>query len=179
MTRLNARSSAALALVASLTFTGCGGTVDFSIDEMLTVDSNLNSGTAVASVDLAAEAGKAWKQRDKIDSVTVEHGEVTVATVNAGNVATTVSGSVWLLPDGATQTTDAGAVQVGSWTGEQVVQGHFIALTPSPALDAFVKNAFNGSGKFSMLATGAGAGGARLAVTLHVVLGAKLKWKLF
>jgi hypothetical protein len=179
MTRHNARPSVALALVASLAFTGCGGTVDFSIDEMLTVDSNVDSGTAVAFVDLAAEAGKAWKQRNKIDSVTVEHGEVTVATVNAGNAATSVSGSVWLLPEGATQTSDPGAVQVGSWTGEQVAVGHFIALTPSPALDAFVKEAFNGSGKFSMLATGAGAGGARLAVTLHVVLGAKLKWKLF
>ena len=179
MTRLNACSSAALAMVASLAFTGCGGTVDFSIDETLNVDSSVNSGTVAATVDLAAEAGKAWKQRDKIDSVTVEHGEVTVATVNAGNVATTVSGSVWLLPEGATSTTDAGALRIGSWTGEQVVQGHFIALTPSADLDAFVKNAFNGSGKFSMLATGAGAGGDRLAVTLHVVLGAKLKWKLF
>jgi len=179
MTRFNACSSAALALVASLAFTGCGGTVDFSIDEMLTVDSNVNAGTAMVSVDLAAEAGKAWKQRDKIDSVTVDQGEATVATVNAGNVATTVGGSIWLLPDGATQTTDSGTVLVGSWTGEPVTQGHFIALTPSPALDAFVKNAFSGSGKFSMLATGAGAGGARLAVTLHVVLGAKLKWKLF
>jgi hypothetical protein len=149
------------------------------IDERVTLDSNVNAGTSVTAVDLAAEAGKAWKQRDKIDSVTVEQGEVTVATVNAGNVATTVSGSVWMLPDGATQTTDPGTVEVGSWSGEQVTEGHVIALTPSPALDAFVKNAFNGSGKFSMLATGAGAGGARLAVTLHVVLGAKLKWKLF
>jgi len=178
MTRLNARSGAALALVASLVLTGCGGTVDFSIDETFQVDSNLDAGTAVATVDLAAQAGKAWKQRDKIDTVTVNQGDVTVTIVDPANVATTVSGSIWLLPEGATSTTAPGAVQVGSWTGEQVTVGHFIALTPSPAIDAFVKEAFNGTGKFSMLATGAGAGGARLAVTLHVVLGAKLKWKL-
>ena len=179
MTRLHACSGAALTLVASFAFTGCGGTVDFSIDEMVQVDTNVNAGTTVTKVDLAAEAGGAWKHRSKIDSVTVEHAEATVAAVSPSNVASTVSGSVWLLPEGAAATTDAGAVQVGSWTAQEVVVGHVIALTPSPAIDAFVKNTFKGSGKFSVLATGAGAGGARLAVTLHVVLGARLKWKPF
>jgi len=179
MTRLNARTSAILALVASLVFTGCGGTVDFTIDEMMDIDTTVNAGTTVSSVDLAAEAGSAWKQRSKIDSVTVKNAEVTVALLNAGNVATTIGGSVWLLPEGATSQTAPGSVLVGSWTAESVVVGNTIALTPTAELDAFVKNAFNGSGKFAILATGAGAGGDRLAVTLHVVLGAKLKWKPF
>ena len=67
MTRLNTRPSAILALVASIVFTGCGGTVDFTIDEMMDVDTTVNAGTTVSSVDLAAEAGSAWKQRKKID----------------------------------------------------------------------------------------------------------------
>jgi hypothetical protein len=179
MTRLNALSGAAVALAASLALTGCGGTVDFTIDEMIDVDSTVNSGETLALVDLAAEAGKAWNRRDKISSVTVETAEVTVATINAGNEATQISGSVWLLPEGATKATDPGAVAIGTWTNQFIQVNSVIALVPTEALNAFVKDTFNGSGKFGVLAIGEGTGGARLACTLHVVLGAKLKWEPF
>jgi len=178
MTRLNALSSATLALAASLTLAGCGGTVDLNVDELLTVDSTVDSGSALVTVDLAAEAGKAWKQRKRIESVTVEHASASVDSVNPPNVATLISGSVWLLPEGATSETDPGAVQVGTWTDEDIVVGNTIVLTPSPAIDAFIEATFNGSGRFGVFAKGAGTGGTRLACTLHVVLGAKVKWSL-
>jgi hypothetical protein len=179
MTRLNAVPSAAFALAASLTLTACGGTVDFDVDEMIPVDSTVNSGSTLVAVDLAAEAGQAWKHRDKISSVTVETAVVTVAEIDAANLATQISGSVWLLPEGATQGTDPGAVYLGTWTNEDITVGNSISLTPSEALNNFVEDTFNGSGKFGILATGQGTGGTRLACTLHVVLGAKLKWKPF
>jgi hypothetical protein len=179
MTKLNAVPSAAIALSASLALTACGGTVDFSVDEMIDVDSNVNSGSTLVTVDLAAEAGQAWKHRDKISSVTVETAEVSVAAIDPANVATQISGSVWLLPEGATTAADPGAVFLGTWTNEAVVVGNSVVLTPTAELNAFVENTFNGSGRFGILASGEGASGARLACTLRVVLGAKLKWETF
>jgi hypothetical protein len=180
MTRLNAFSSALLALLASLTLAACGGTVDFTIEKDLVIDTTVNSGKDVKSFDLAASAGSAWKQRSHISSVHVTQAEALVTAVNAANTATQLTGEVWLLPDGATDKTAAGSVKVGDWTaGEDVVIGNTISITLGPDLDGFVRNAFNGSGKFSVFAEGAptGAGGSRVACTLHVVLGAKLKWK--
>jgi hypothetical protein len=153
--------------------------VDFSIDELLDVDSNVNAGTSLKSYDLAASAGSAWKQRKHISSVSVQAASATVTAVNAGNTATTVSGEVWLLPEGASSPSAAGAVKVGEWTGEPVTLNHMIDLAVTPALETFVRDLFDGSGVFSVYASGAGAGGARVAVTLHVVVDAKLKWKPF
>lgn len=170
------RLGAGLAAVVSLA--ACGGTVDFSIERDLDVNSTVNAGAVLATFDLAAEAGGAWKHRNKIDSVTVTSAEATVTDVfTPPNTATEVGGTVWLLPEGATAP-GAGAVQVGTWSGEPVLVGNVIALQPTPELNAFVREAFNGTGRFGVYAVGAGAGGAVVACRLHVVLGAKLKWKV-
>jgi len=179
MTRLDALTSALLALLASLALAACGGTVDFSVDKLLDVDTNVNSGHALAGYDLAASAGSAWKQRSHISSVSITEADATVTAVGAGNAATTVSGAVWLLPEGATSTSDAGAVPVGDWTGQPVEVGTTISLQLSQELNDFVRNAFKGSGKFSVYTEGTGASGARVVCTLHVVLGGRLKWKAF
>lgn len=167
-----------LALAAWLSLAACGGTVDFSIERDLTVDWSGTGGSTTATYDLAADAGSAWKHRDKISSVTITSGEATVTALLPDNAATAVSGELWLLPENALTSADPGAVKVGAWTGEPVTQGNVIPLVPTPALDAFVRDAFNGSGRFSVYATGDG-GGQRVNCTLHVVLGAKLKWKAF
>jgi hypothetical protein len=178
MIRLVAPARALAALFASLTLAACGGTVDFHIDKNLVIDSTVNSGTSTSSFDLAAEAGSAWKQRKHISSVSIQAATAAVTVVAPANTATSVSGQVWLLPEGVTTTGGAGTVKVGEWSDESVVVGNTIVLTPTPELNTFVRDAFNGSGKFSVYAAGAGASGARVAVTLHVVLDAKLKWKL-
>ncbi len=169
----------ATALAAVLSIAACGGTVDFSVEKDLDVNSTVNGGAVFAPIDLAAEAGGAWRHRNKIDSVSITAAEATVTSVAAPpNTAVTVSGDVWLLPEGAT-TPGAGAVQVGSFTGESVVVGNVIGLTLTPELNAFIRSAFNGSGKFGVYAAGAGAGGQVVACRLHVVLGAKLRWTAF
>lgn len=166
---------------AALSLAACGGTVDFSIEKDMPVDTAVAGGTTLATVDLAAEAGGAWKHRDEIDKVTVVAAEATVTSVSAPpNTAETVSGDVWLLPDGVTVPTLAnGSVKVGSYLDEPVVVGNVVALDLTPELNAFVKQAFNGSGRFSVYLTGAGAGGARVTCVVRVVLGAKLKWTVF
>lgn len=169
----------AASLIAALSLSACGGTVDFDFDKDLDIDTRVN-GVATASVDLAAQAGSAWKQRDKIDSVTITTAEATVLTVTSPPTPAdaTVSGTAWLLPDGAT-TPGAGAVQLGTWTDEPVVVGNVIQLALSKELDAFVKKAFNGNGKFVVYASGTSPTGQQVVCRLHVVLGGKLKWKLF
>lgn len=167
---------AALALAAALALPACGGTVDFSLERDLEVDTAVAGGAVLATFDLSAEAGRAWSHRDKISDVSIHTAEATITEVHAPpNTATAVSGSVWLLPEGATAPGD-GAVQVGTFADEPVIVGNTVALQPSPALDAFVRDAFKGTGRFGVYAIGAGAGGAVVAVRLHVVLGARLKW---
>jgi hypothetical protein len=174
---LPARLTTALAAVLSLA--ACGGTVDFSVEKDLDVNSTVNGGAVLATVDLAAEAGGAWKHRNKIDSISVTTAEATVTSVSTPpNTATTVSGEVWLLPEGAT-TPGAGAVQAGTFTDEAVTVGNVIGLALTPELNAFVRGAFNGSGKFGVYAVGTGAGGQVVACRLHLVLGAKVKWSAF
>ena len=120
----------------------------------------------------------AWKHRSKIDKVTVSLADAEVTAVSPPTAAgTTVSGAVWLLPEGQS-TPGAGAVKVGDFTDVRVVVGSVIELPLSPELNAFVENAFNGSGRFVVYAQGAGAGGAVVNCQLHARLGAAVKWKL-
>ncbi len=169
--------SALVALAATLTLSACGGTVDFNIESDLVANAT-DSFSATDTYDLAAEAGSAWKQRSKIDSITVVFGEVEVTSVGPSNTAAAVSGEIWLLPEGATDPSAAGSVLVGEWTDAEVVVGNVLSLTPTAELNAFVKSAFKGSGKFSVYGAGTTAAGARVDCTLHLNLGAKLKWKL-
>jgi len=171
---------ATLAATAAVSMMGCGGNVDFSIKRDLNVDSVLNAGATSSDYDLAAEAGGAWKQRKHIDKITIRGATATVTNANwqGNNTATTVSGTVWLHELGVT---DRGQwVQVGTWAGAEVLQDNVIPLLqPSAQLDDFITGQLKGDGKFTVVAEGAGAGGARVSVTLHVVIDATLKWKAF
>ena len=170
----------AAALAAGLSLAACGGTVDFTLEKDLDVDATVNAGAVLATADLAAEAGGAWKHRSKISSVSVNLAEATVTEVHAPpNTATAVTGAVWLLPEGATDPSAAGSVKVGDFVDEPVSVGNTFGLTLSPALNAFIERTFDGSGKFGVYAQGTGANGQVVACRLHVVLGAKVKWKAF
>jgi hypothetical protein len=169
------RPSLAL-LAAAVALAGCGGTVDFTIDRTLQVDTTVDAGRSSATYDLAAEAGSAWKERSHLDSLSIRGATATVTAVGASNAATSESGTVWLLPDGVTDPADPSAVEVGRWAGEPVVPGHVIALAPSTRLDDLVTSALKGSGRLGVAAAVDG-GGARLQVTLRVEIDLRLKWK--
>jgi hypothetical protein len=165
-----------LAPLVLLAFAACGGSVDFSISRFLDVDTTVAAGRVTSSYDLATEAGSAWSERSHIDSLSVRGASATVTAIGASNLATALSGTVWLLPDGVTDPTDPHAVQAGSWTDEPVTLNHVVALSPSSQLDALVTSALRGSGRLNLVAAGDG-GGARLQVTLHVEIDLRLKWK--
>jgi len=168
---------AALALAAALALPACGGTVDLTLERDLELSTAVDGGTVLVPIDLAADAGRAWSHRDRISDVSIRVAEATIAEVRTPpNTATAVSGAVWLLPEGAAAP-GAGAVRVGTFTDEPVAVGHTVALQPSPELDAFLLDAFRGTGRFGVYAVGTAAGGAVVAVRLHVVLGLSLKWR--
>ena len=174
LTGLATRLAAPLAAAAALA--ACGGTVDIALEKDLTVDSAVAGGAITAPVDLAAESGGAWKRRRMITSISVTTAEAEITAVTTPpNTATAVSGEVWLLPEGQTSP-GAGAVKVGAFSDEPVEVGHVIHLQLSSALDAFLGNAFNGTGRFVVYAKGTGAGGAEVACVLHARLGAAVKW---
>jgi hypothetical protein len=167
---------AGAALLATLVLGACGGTVDFTVDRSLVVDSTVGGGTTSMTYDLAA-ASAAWKERKHVSSVTVESAEVTVTAVDAANAATDLSGTVWLLPDGVTDT--ASGVEVGSFPNQPVTVGTSVAMVPNAALDALLTSALRGSGRLTVVASGvATPSGSRLACTLRVVIAARMSWKL-
>jgi hypothetical protein len=175
LTSTAARLTASLA--ATFALAACGGTVDFSVEKDMVIDTQVDGGTVLQPFDLAAEASSAWKHRKNVDSVHVTVAEARVVEVLLpANTATTVSGEVWLLPEGAS-VPGAGAVKVGSYAGEEVVAGNVISLQLSPDLDAFIHGALKGSGRFGLYATGAGASGQVVSCKLHLVLAGTLKWK--
>lgn len=171
--RLAAPLTAALALAA------CGGTVDLALQKDLDVDTASNGGAVVVPVDLAAEAGDAWRQRSRISAISVSLAEATVTRVTNPTVPpAAVSGTIWLLPEGATAP-GPGALQVATLADEPVVVGHRVSLALSPQLNAFLEDAFNGSGRFGVYLQGAGSGGARVACRLHLALVAQVTWRAF
>ncbi len=165
-----------VALAAAATLAACGGTVDFDVSRSFDVNATATSWSGVKTVDLAADAPKAWKQRSHIDSIQVVAADAEITVVGVGNVATTGSGTASFRPEGATDASQD--VLVGTWTDIPISVGSSIALAPSAQLDEFLNNVLKGSGKFSVVASG--TTDAQPAVfTVKVSVGAKLKWKPF
>jgi len=167
----------AATIAAALTLAACGGSVDILLEKDLDVSSAVNAGVITVPVDLAADAPGAWKHRSKVDSVAVEVAEAEVISVLAENTATSLSGEVWMLPDGAL-VPGAGAVQVGDFTDEPVAVGTVIPLAVTPALNTFVEQVLKGTGRFTVYAQGVSAVGEVVACRLHVTLAANVKWSV-
>jgi hypothetical protein len=163
-------------LAASLTLVACSGTTDFSITKSFTANS---AGTpavysSVQLVDLPADAPTAWKHKSKIKSLDLVGLDATMTANLSGN-ATTGSGSLSLRPDGGTGSTD---VLVGSWPSEPIPAAapHSIGVVLSPAAVSVIEDALGGSGKFSIVMSGATAAPVRFTadVTLHLKLTYKI-----
>jgi hypothetical protein len=165
-----------VALAAAATLAACGGTVDFDVSKSF--DVNVTSGTSwsgTKAVDLATDNAAAWKQRKHIDSIEVVSADATITVVPAGNAAATGSGSAWFRPDGAVDASKD--VLVGTWSGNIAV-GSTVDLTPSPALSTFITDVMNGSGKFTVVATGT-VNNVPAVFTVKVSVACKLNWKPF
>jgi hypothetical protein len=160
---------------AALALAGCGGNVDFSISKTFAVDSATASGRAQpAQVDLAAEAGSAWKERKHIDKITINSVTAEVLTVTAGN-GLAMSGTAWVHEPGVTD--ENLWIRLGPAAGTFTV-GEVLDLPISPALNTFLLTQLRNDGVFVVEAEGTSDAG-RITGTVRVTLDATLKWKAF
>lgn len=160
---------------AALALAGCGGNVDFSITRTFAVDSATANGRAPpAQIDLAAEAGSAWKERKHIDKITINAVTAEVVTVTTGD-GLALSGTAWVHEPGVTDETLW--VQLGPATG-LFSQGEVIDLVVTPELNAFLLTQLRNDGQFVLEAEGTSDAG-QITGTVKVTMDATLKWKLF
>jgi hypothetical protein len=167
--KLLTTAAAALALV------GCGGNVDFSITRTFAVDTATASGRATpATIDLAAEAGAAWKERKHIDKITIHSVTAEVLTVTAGD-GLAMSGTAWVHEPGVTD--ENLWIRIGPAAGTFTV-GEVLDLPIDPALNTFLLTQLRNDGVFVVEAEGTSEAG-RIAGTVRVTLDATLKWTVF
>ncbi len=160
-------------LVAVLGAVGCTGSTDFDITKTFDPVTSAGSPAAYSSpqhVDLASEAGSAWKHRSKIKSLELV-GLTGTMTANHTGVATTGTGSV-VLSRGTSIAT------VGSWTDESIpaTPPHTISATLNPAAVAIVEDALRSDGLFDV--TFAGTTGDPVSFGAEVTRHLKLKYKV-
>ena len=116
--------------------------------------------------------------KGNIKSLDLDSADVTVKTVNAGNAATKVSGSVTLRPgplnNGQCPTDNSHDVAVGSLSNFPLTAGSTTKLPGTPELDAFLMSLVTGDGTFCAVVSGtidAAPVNVTLSVTLHASLG--------
>jgi hypothetical protein len=152
------------------TAAGCNLDHEFVIREVVSVDS---SGAAtVQPVDLAAIAGDAWSERNKIKDVDVKSATATLTAVGAGNTAPTGSGTASLRRAAA----PADEVLFAQATGIPIEIGQGYAATNLGALAGVVKRSLDGDGKLEILASGAADSGvaqfdAEIVIRVKVTFG--------
>jgi hypothetical protein len=173
----HAKSPVRLGLLAlALALVACSGKTDFSISRSFNViSSGAPAGYSIVEpISLPADAPEAWKHRSKATSVDLVAIDATVTANLSGN-ATTASGSIFLRPDGGAGAND---VLIGIWTNEAIplATPHSIGLVLSPAAEAVIENALDGSGNFAIVASGSTADPVqfRADLTLHLKLNYKV-----
>jgi hypothetical protein len=161
------------ALLASLVLVlgvGCSGKTDFTITKTFSMNSTggvWNAGTA--NVDLAAEAGSAWKHRDKIRSLDLVGLDATMTARSDSNGATLGSGQIVL------SRADGSSAIVGTWTNHTIPAAapDSIGVVLNAAAVSIIDAAMHGDGLFTVAASGTtGANvNATVVVDLHLKMG--------
>jgi len=174
----NLRSTVqAAAVTGLLAIAGCSGTTDFTVTANFT-NVSTTAGTAYSrnvAVDLQAQAGNAWKHRNKVKSLDLVALDATVTSLPTAPM--TGSGTIWIGPGTATSTSDAGVVQVGNWPSEAVTAApHSIGVQLSQASLDVIENALKGDGRFVVFLTGTTVDAETFDAT--AVLHIKLKYKV-
>jgi hypothetical protein len=169
------KRNSVLAAVGLVLAAGCTGKTDFDITKTFDpVDSAGSPATYTLTqhVDMAAEAGSAWKHRSKVKSLDLV-GLTGTMTQNHSGPATTGSGSIVLTRNGS-------SVTVGTWRDEPMPASgslpHSIGTTLEPAGAALVMDALKNDGLFDVTLAGSTAAAVNFGadVTLHL----KMRFKV-
>jgi hypothetical protein len=163
------RTFAARAVLAAasltLALTGCTHSTDFSITKHYTnVNVTAGSVSGTQHVDLAQEAGGAWKQRSHLKSLDLVAVDATITQINTGATAT-FSGSVALSRGGSAP------VEIGTWSEPFPSSApHTITVTFNQAGEQLINDAIKSDGQFDVTFTASSGAPVNFNadVTLHV-----------
>jgi hypothetical protein len=162
------------ALAALVLAAGCTKSTDFDITKTFDPVNSAGGGavyTVTQHVDMAAEAGSAWKHRSKVKDLDLVGLDGTM-TANHSAIATLGSGTIVLSRAGLANVT------VGTWTNHPIpaTAPDSIGVVLQPEGVSLIMDALKGDGLFDVELVGSTAAAISFAadVTLHL----KLKFKV-
>jgi len=163
---------ASFGALALTVLAGCGGTANFTIDEVFTINGT-GEQTDTIDINLATLAGDAWDHRDKIKDGKITAATAVIETVIEGNTAETVSGEARVVRPGQ-------SVVFASGTNLPVVVGTAHAAQNLDATADVILDALDGDGTLAVTYTATPTpGGAATRMTVRVLIDVEVEWKLF
>jgi hypothetical protein len=173
MTRRTATRTA-LVTLSLLTLAACVVNLSFSMDKpgiLLKSDAGMKTLTEQPILVNLADYKEITDHQANIKSLDLDYLDITVKTVNSGNTATSVSGTVVLRQDLADKAHD---VAVGSIPPTAIAQNSKVHIAGTPLLDAFLLKQLQTAGHFYVIVSGTidhGVADAIVDVTLHASIG--------
>lgn len=167
--RTSARS---LSLLGLLALTACVVNLSFEMKKTIPVKTDPAAPNTIAQnvlVDLGTYR-EVTEHKNQIKSLDLDYAEATIVTVNSGNTATKVTGSLKLRKSLTDATHD---IKVGDLTAFPIQVGQTKRLAGTPELDAFLLQQLQTEGKFYAVVDGTvdGVADIVLNVDLHSSIG--------
>jgi hypothetical protein len=166
---LATRAALAAALLSGVLGARCSKSTDFSITKTFDPVNSAGGGvvyTATQHVDMAAEAGSAWKHKSKVKSLELVGLDATMTANHTGN-ATLGSGTIVISRNG----TDA---TVGTWTNHPIPANapDSIGVVLQPGAVSLIMDALKNDGHFDVELTASTVNAINFAadVTLHLTM---------
>lgn len=157
---------ALLAAVPVLALSACAATVPFDLEREVPLQCDAGTYETTEVVDLSSEP-ELWDRRDQIDALSVEKVRAEVVAVGAGNTAKAASLSVAFRPDGA-PADGSGDVVLGAFESLPLTVGSSVELAGSPAVDRFLSEVLNGTGRFTAVVSSSVDGTADVTLVLGI-----------
>jgi hypothetical protein len=168
-------TSLRLALIAAVVplLSACTAIVPVEVAQEVTLASPGGDFATSQVVDLSTQPS-VWSRRNSVDAVSVDEITATVVSLGTGHLASSVSLDLAFRADGA-PADGSQDLRLGTLSGLPFAVGASVRLPGSAALDAFLLDALQGSGKFTALATGNLTGAANAVLELSLKGSAAVK----
>ncbi len=156
-----------LPFVLPVLVTACSVSIGFSIERELSLSGPAGAFSVVQQVDLSQEPD-VWSRRDQIESITIDEVRAELVSVGAHNHARTATVSLRFRPDGAPS--DGSADVVLALDDLAMMPGTTVRVegSGSPALQALIADALQGTGTFTLIAEGRVDGAVDATIRMNV-----------
>ncbi|MGE5048063.1 MAG: hypothetical protein ACM3PC_05820 [Deltaproteobacteria bacterium] len=143
----------ALAFVCLAVLPACVVNLSFDMDQSNVALQSPAAGSASKSIQVdLGKSREVAEHKDNIKSLDLDSVDVTVTSVNAGNQAKVLNGTLALRRNAADPA--ANDVKVGDIVNLPVVAGSTVRIKGNPALDAFLLEQLHNGGTFFVVANG-------------------------